>query len=99
PWAHRRASRCRASRARAVIASLDGNVYVHWAFHRSRTDACTPYNARPQIILAPGRKNSSMTDRGRPARLLALARGVFRRGAARALSRGEMRRMVAKLVA
>jgi TonB family protein len=29
-----------------VIASPDGNVYLHWEFHRNPVDACTTRNAR-----------------------------------------------------
>jgi TonB C terminal len=33
-----------------VIASPDGNVYIHWEFHRDPVDACTTRNARPFIL-------------------------------------------------
>jgi TonB family protein len=33
-----------------VIASPDGNVYLHWEFHRDPIDACTTRNARPYIL-------------------------------------------------
>jgi len=33
-----------------VIASPDGNVYVHWDFHSDPTLACMPINARPYIL-------------------------------------------------
>lgn len=33
-----------------VIVSPDGNVYVHWEFHRDPFDACTTRNARPFIL-------------------------------------------------
>jgi hypothetical protein len=33
-----------------VIASPDGNVYVHWDFHSDPTLACIPINARPYIL-------------------------------------------------
>ena len=33
-----------------VIASPDGNVYLHWEFHRDPFDACTTRNARPYIL-------------------------------------------------
>jgi hypothetical protein len=33
-----------------VIASPDGNVYLHWEFHRDPVDACTTRNARPFIL-------------------------------------------------
>jgi len=37
-------------RAPDVIASPDGNVYVHWEFHRDPVDACTTRNAWPFIL-------------------------------------------------
>ena len=33
-----------------LIASPDGNVYVHWEFHRDPFDACTTRNARPYLL-------------------------------------------------
>lgn len=33
-----------------VIVSPDGNVYLHWEFHRDPYDACTTRNARPYIL-------------------------------------------------
>lgn len=33
-----------------VIASPDGNVYLHWEFHRDPVDACSTRNARPFIL-------------------------------------------------
>ena len=33
-----------------VIASPDGNVYIHWEFHRDPFDACTTRNVRPFIL-------------------------------------------------
>lgn len=33
-----------------IIASLDGNVYLHWEFHRDPEDACTPRNAFPFLL-------------------------------------------------
>ncbi len=32
------------------IVSSDGNVYLHWEFHRNRNYACSTYFARPYII-------------------------------------------------
>jgi TonB family protein len=32
------------------IVSSDGNVYLHWEFHRKRVYACSTYFARPYII-------------------------------------------------
>ncbi len=36
-----------------VIVSPDGNVYLHWEFHRDPVDACTTRNARPFLLSAP----------------------------------------------
>ena len=33
-----------------AILSPDGNVYLHWEFHRDPYDACTTRNARPFIL-------------------------------------------------
>jgi hypothetical protein len=33
-----------------VIVSPDGNVYLHWEFHRDPFDACTTRNARPFLL-------------------------------------------------
>jgi hypothetical protein len=33
-----------------VIVSPDGNVYLHWEFHRDPFDACTTRNARPFML-------------------------------------------------
>ena len=33
-----------------VIVSPDGNVYLHWEFHRDPYDACTTRNARPFLL-------------------------------------------------
>jgi hypothetical protein len=33
-----------------VIVSPDGNVYIHWEFHRDPFDACTTRNARPYLL-------------------------------------------------
>lgn len=35
-----------------VIVSPDGNVYLHWEFHRDPFDACTTRNARPFLLKA-----------------------------------------------
>jgi hypothetical protein len=37
-------------KAPSVIASNDGNVYLHWEFHRNPYYACSTYFARPYII-------------------------------------------------
>jgi TonB family protein len=34
------------------IVSPDGNVYVHWKFHRN-SEACSTFNARPFLLKAP----------------------------------------------
>lgn len=35
------------------IVSPDGNVYLHWEFHRDRMYACSTYYARPYIVKTP----------------------------------------------
>jgi hypothetical protein len=37
----------------ASIVSPDGNVYLHWEFHRNPLLACSTYFARPYIIKVP----------------------------------------------
>lgn len=37
-------------RAPDAIISPDGNVYLHWEFHRDPFDACTTRNARPFLL-------------------------------------------------
>lgn len=61
-----------------IIASPDGNVYLHWEFHRDPHDACTTRNARPFMLKAPPTKGgpplgprkaptpSRKPDEGRP---------------------------------
>lgn len=41
-----------------AIVSPDGNVYLHWEFHRDPFDACTTRNARP-FLLKDGPKGSA----------------------------------------
>ena len=41
-----------------IIASPDGNVYLHWEFHRDPVDACTTRNARPFILKNPPRSRA-----------------------------------------
>ena len=36
--------------ARSVIRSADGNVYIHWEFHRDEVYACSTMNCRPFIL-------------------------------------------------
>ena len=36
-----------------AIVSPDGNVYLHWEFHRDPFDACTTRNARPFLLKGP----------------------------------------------
>lgn len=37
-------------KAPEAIVSPDGNVYLHWEFHRDPFDACTTRNARPFLL-------------------------------------------------
>lgn len=36
-----------------VIASPDGKIYLHWAFHRDPFEACATRNVRPYILRSP----------------------------------------------
>ncbi|WP_437839661.1 hypothetical protein [Sorangium sp. So ce1153] len=36
-----------------AIVSPDGNVYLHWEFHRDPYDACSTRNARPFLLKTP----------------------------------------------
>jgi hypothetical protein len=50
-----------------VIVSPDGNVYLHWEFHRDPFDACTTRNARPYILKSapPGKTTPKLPVPGR----------------------------------
>jgi TonB family protein len=39
--------------APSAIVSPDGNVYLHWEFHRNEVFACSTMGARPFILAAP----------------------------------------------
>ncbi len=43
--------------APGAIVSPDGNVYLHWEFHRDEVYACSTMGARPVILSAPVEKN------------------------------------------
>src|ERR1700722_17662222 len=43
--------------APSAIVSPDGNVYLHWEFHRDEVYACSTMGARPFILSTPGPKN------------------------------------------
>lgn len=43
--------------APGAIISTDGNVYLHWEFHRDETYACSTMNARPFLLNLPPPKN------------------------------------------
>jgi TonB family protein len=49
--------------APGAIVSPDGNVYLHWEFHRDEVYACSTMGARPVILSAPVEKNE---DPGQP---------------------------------
>ncbi|MEJ7735494.1 MAG: hypothetical protein WKG00_40695, partial [Polyangiaceae bacterium] len=70
-------------KAPPAIVSPDGNVYLHWEFHRDPFDACTTRNARPFLLKAaptlmpgapPSRRPPSLrpTDDGMPGPILPL---------------------------
>jgi hypothetical protein len=45
-----------------AIVSPDGNVYLHWEFHRDPFDACTTRNARPFLL----KSAPTLTPKGPP---------------------------------
>jgi hypothetical protein len=68
-------------KAPSDIVSSDGNVYLHWEFHRDPVDACSSRNARPYLVKNPPKatpaepsklpkapKKPSLDDRAPPAR-------------------------------
>lgn len=55
-------------KAPEAIISPDGNVYLHWEFHRDPFDACTTRNARPFILKEAPTKAQPVTPPRRPAR-------------------------------
>jgi hypothetical protein len=44
------------------IVSPDGNVYLHWEFHRNPTLACSTYFARPFILKVPQKTAPPSTE-------------------------------------
>ncbi len=45
--------------APGAIVSPDGNVYLHWEFHRDEVYACSTQGARPFILNTPGPKEET----------------------------------------
>jgi TonB family protein len=43
--------------APGAIVSPDGNVYLHWEFHRDEVFACSTMNARPYLLSSPPKQN------------------------------------------
>jgi TonB family protein len=43
--------------APSAIISPDGNVYLHWEFHRDEVYACSTMNARPFLLNLPSQGN------------------------------------------
>lgn len=61
--------------APSAIVSTDGNVYLHWEFHRDEVFACSTMNARPFLlnlppaappVEAPGKPPTPTEERGAP---------------------------------
>ena len=50
-----------------VIVSPDGNVYLHWEFHRNPFDACTTRNARPFLLKTAPTVGSKLPPPRRPS--------------------------------
>jgi TonB family protein len=63
--------------APGAIVSPDGNVYLHWEFHRDEVYACSTMGARPVILNAPAEKNE---DPARPPAMPAPAGPARERG-------------------
>lgn len=53
-------------KAPEAIVSPDGNVYLHWEFHRDPVDACSTKNARPIMLKNPPKLVPNMPRRGTP---------------------------------
>jgi TonB family protein len=53
--------------APSAIVSPDGNVYLHWEFHRDEVYACSTQGARPFILNTPGPNNEEPTQPPGPA--------------------------------
>jgi TonB family protein len=47
--------------APGAIVSPDGNVYLHWEFHREEALACSTFGARPYLLAAPPPSNEAPT--------------------------------------
>jgi hypothetical protein len=56
-------------KAPQAIVSPDGNVYLHWEFHRDPFDACTTRNARPFLLKSPPTLSPTMPPSKRPPSL------------------------------
>ncbi|MFO0677873.1 MAG: TonB C-terminal domain-containing protein [Polyangiaceae bacterium] len=54
--------------APGAIVSTDGNVYLHWEFHRDEVYACSTMNARPFLLNLPpkGPPTETPTPPGQP---------------------------------
>jgi TonB family protein len=53
--------------APGAIVSPDGNVYLHWEFHRDEVYACSTQGARPFILNTPGPKEETQPPSPSPA--------------------------------
>jgi len=53
--------------APSAIVSPDGNVYLHWEFHRDEVYACSTQGARPFILNTPGPNNEEPSQPPGPA--------------------------------
>jgi TonB family protein len=52
--------------APGAIVSPDGNVYLHWEFHRDEVYACSTMNARPFLLANPPKQNEPPPPPGKP---------------------------------
>jgi hypothetical protein len=76
--------------APGAIVSPDGNVYLHWEFHRDEVFACSTMNARPFLLNTPAKGPPEDPQPPAPA-----PKGPQERGAPPPVNLHEMREGVA----
>lgn len=72
--------------APGAIVSTDGNVYLHWEFHRDEVFACSTMHARPFLLNTPSKGPSEGPEPPAPA-----PKGPSERGAPPPVNLHEMR--------
>jgi hypothetical protein len=76
-----------------AIVSADGNVYLHWEFHRDEVFACSTMHARPYLLNTPAKGPPEPTEPPAPA-----PKGPQERGAPPPVNLHEMREGKAPIV-